>query len=305
MPYIMKATYDKVRAIIFNWPCKSKLNSEQSLVDLQKEFAKLCMSASMTVPVFVLVPKEDYERANFIIPHHVNLIPFDKELKSKNINDFAPLIVRNSLTQELCLLLNDSQQDKDYGSQLLSTFLSNQYSAKIQNIDFNLSNDDFILDNKGLFIGLKHKILNNNSHLTQDALEGQIKQYLGVSKFIWIDMPKIINLRSICDFIADNRILLLHKSHSIKDIVNLLETSCNVNNEPIEIVDIVNDIFNENLSFLQLNENVLINLKGGIEDNETLMVLQQKFAEKNIIGVDSIFLDDEKNNLQEWGLKIH
>ena len=103
MEYSMTAEFAPQRAAWMLWPLGNNVLCVNE-IPLQKIFARVAMAISMATPTFVVVPKNQVDRASFIIPKHINLVTVD-EYNYGLMNNF-PFIV--FLNQKAVLAPNSS-----------------------------------------------------------------------------------------------------------------------------------------------------------------------------------------------------
>ncbi|CNF09969.1 agmatine deiminase [Yersinia mollaretii] len=191
--FFMPAEWAKQDAVWMLWPYRQD-NWRGKGIPAQQTFAKVAEAISRTTPVFMGVPAEFMAQAKVTMPASVTLV----EMASDDawMRDTGPTMVINGAGERRAVdwqfnawgglnggLYSDWQQDEKVAAQV-SDFLNNaHYSAPLV-----LEGGSIHTDGEGTLLTTAECLLNpnRNPHLNQAQIEQLLREYLGVTHFIWL-----------------------------------------------------------------------------------------------------------------------
>lgn len=194
MGYLMPAEFEPQKAVWMLWPYRNDVWREDA-IPMQKAFARVAMAISMSTPVFIGVPVQYWERAQFIIPKHINLVAIESD--DCWVRDTGPTIVKNQETGDLKALDwqfnawggNVSGLYKSWArDELVATAISKYHNIPVEHESIILEGGAIHVDGEGTCITTEECLLSpcRNKNISKKDIELILKDKIGVSKIIWL-----------------------------------------------------------------------------------------------------------------------
>jgi|SRR5574344_1245280 agmatine deiminase len=324
MEYSMTAEFAPQRAAWMLWPLGNNVLCVNE-IPLQKIFARVAMAISMATPTFVVVPKNQVDRASFIIPKHINLVTVD-EYNYGLMNNF-PFILKNAQKGGVKALCGKNTDAFSYE-------IVEHHKILKENIGINLDPLAFTVDGKGTCIVTEEYFKSQNLELSRDDISLFICKNLGVTKIIWLKQGMYGDrfkgyIDNLCVFIREREVIL-HWCEDENDpqykisndalivlqnttdalgrklIVHKLLTPkiFNINNGESINHNINLNLYASYVGFIISNERVVMPLLDPNKDNMTISFMQRLFPDKDVIGVDAKEFIEIGLNLRRLAVQI-
>ncbi|MGL5948951.1 MAG: agmatine deiminase [Aeromonas sp.] len=192
--FAMPAEWAPQQAVWMIWPYRPDNWREAGRI-AQATFAQIAAAIGAATPVFMGVPAAHMVEARRVMPAHVTLV----EINSDDCwaRDTGPTIVTNAAGDCRGVdwgfnawgghnggLYFPWQQDEQVAASMLRVHGMSRYQAPLI-----LEGGSIHVDGEGTCLTSKECLLNanRNPHLTQSEIEAHLRDYLGVSQFIWLD----------------------------------------------------------------------------------------------------------------------
>ena len=192
--FTMPAEWAHQQAVWMIWPFRPD-NWRVAGRFAQETFAKVADAIGGATPVFMGVPAQFMEQARAIMPAHVTLV----EMNSDDCwaRDTGPTIVTNAAGECRGVdwgfnawgghkggLYYPWNQDEEVAAQMLAQHGMARYDAPLI-----LEGGSIHVDGEGTCLTTAECLLNENRnpHLTKEQIEAHLRDYLGVTSFIWLD----------------------------------------------------------------------------------------------------------------------
>jgi agmatine deiminase len=191
--FSMPAEWAPHQAVWMLWPYRPD-NWRSAGRYAQATFARVAEAIGAVTPVFMGVPKAQMEAARAIMPDCVTLVPMESD--DCWARDTGPTIVMNALGECRGVdwqfnswggmnggLYHPWDQDSQVAGQILAQHGFERYPAPLV-----LEGGSIHVDGEGTLMTSAECLLNpnRNPHLNQAQIEDYLRDYLGVSHFIWL-----------------------------------------------------------------------------------------------------------------------
>ncbi|KAA8998582.1 agmatine deiminase [Affinibrenneria salicis] len=191
--FSMPAEWAQHEAVWMLWPWRRD-NWRAGAEPAQRTFAAVAAAIARKTPVFMGVPRDQLERAKQIMPPQATLV----EMASDDawMRDTGPTMLLNNAGErrgvhwrfnawggELGGLYADWRQDEQVAEQVLACHHNIGYRAPLI-----LEGGSIHTDGEGTLLTTAECLLNpnRNPQLNQQQIEQRLRDYLGVSTFIWL-----------------------------------------------------------------------------------------------------------------------
>lgn len=303
--------YVKSKAVLLIWPNSNNYNNS---IEIQKKFANFAMKLSYSAPIFILVASEEREKANFLIPKHINLININLNINFFNQIQFS-FIKYFDINYNIGFVL-----DKNFNTQLLSDKILNLFKFK----NINISNDfDKITfcHNAYSFNGKETLIITSKFLETNNLSEHEIQQKLEKTPITKLIILEQTTVEPLAKFISSDVVIIhtekrenylgyLESKNALKKINSYNKNHCfkiiKIPSPELELFDKECDKHPlvSYTSIIILNEIVLMPLINHFKDNDILEMYKNIFYDKDIYGIESLELLKANGSLRDFCLQI-
>lgn len=224
----MPAEWAPQQAVWMIWPYRPD-NWRENGKFAQKTFAAIAGAIAQATPVFMGVPAEQMDAARATMPASVTLVPMASD--DCWMRDTGPTIVTNA--QGACRgidwqfnawggfnggLYHPWDQDNQVAAQVLAQHQFARYAAPLV-----LEGGSIHVDGEGTLMTSAECLLNanRNPHLSQAQIEALLRDYLGVSHFIWLPEGVYLDetdghIDNMCCFARPGEVIL-HWTDDVND----------------------------------------------------------------------------------------
>lgn len=193
--FYMPGEWAPQEAVWMIWPHRPD-NWRESGKPAQATFAKLAEAIAVATPVYMAVPEYEIDRAKAIMPASVKLVPIDSD--DAWARDTGPTIVINNqgLRAGVSWIFNawggheeglyySWEKDQAMATAMLDNIHVPSFKAPIV-----LEGGSIHVDGEGTLLTTAECLLNKNRNpdYTQQDIEQQLRDYLGVTHFIWLPL---------------------------------------------------------------------------------------------------------------------
>lgn len=295
----------KYRAVILCWPFG---DSFPNIIDTQKSFARLVMSLSVAAPVFIYVTNEEYDKAYYLLPKHINFIKVDDDFVFLG-REF--LITANDLVKP-AIGVNNLYLTHSKKAGIVNIF--NRVLLDFVKVEGDFKSSSFFIPSNGFsYNGLDTLIVSKASLATYNISLNDLENLPGITKLMVLEQNSI---EPIAKFINQDTIILHQETQDglnyqeYKDIVSYVLRIAKL--EHFEVISIPasgkfnatkNQLFSYT-SIIQLNEIVIVPLLDPSLDNEILQLYTSIFKEQSVIGVEALDLLIGGGSLRDYSLRV-
>ncbi|WP_414147191.1 agmatine deiminase [Erwinia sp. BNK-24-b] len=191
--FAMPAEWSPQQAVWIIWPYR-KDNWRADARPAQQAFAAVAAAILQTTAVFIAVPEQDMAEARAIMPARATLVAIESD--DAWIRDSGPTIVVNGAGERRAIswtfnawgglaggLYAPWDRDEAIASQVAS-----HHGLPCYQTGLVLEGGSIHVDGEGTLLTTAECLLNpnRNPQLDKNAIEQQLRDYLGVSKIIWL-----------------------------------------------------------------------------------------------------------------------
>ncbi len=283
MCYRLIADYAKCKSVWLFWP-HNPIDWVNDAVPAQKAFARLAMTVSMVAPVFVAVPVRDIDRAHFILPKHINIVPLD--IKGTAIRYSEVMAVQYNGT--LSLLGNHFDHDQH--------LFADACVLPTRTTDLKLDSRMISVDNLGNAL-VHMRLFRDLNPKVRDPIS-LLHDLFNLKTIVPLNLENITSIGDVCTFIDDKTVLLsMTKSDDVvraritTEVEKNLMSAVASDGGSLAIRHVIapedNPFkFAAYSNVLVCNERVIAPLFAPKSDNEALAQLQCMFVHKEVCGVE-------------------
>lgn len=232
--YLMPAEWQRHEACWMAWPCHQNTWQKIGLPRAYQAHARVANAIANFEPVKMLVRPEDMTSAKKHLSTEINLIPL--AINDSWTRDTGPSFVVTPSGE----LAGIDWQFNAWGGNYQDCSLDQQIAQHILNLtgnkrieaDFIMEGGAFHVDGNGTLLTTKECLLNpnRNPHLSQENIEINLKNYLGVEKVIWLERGLIGDetdghVDEVATFIAEGKVLCLITSDTEDENYELLQAN--------------------------------------------------------------------------------
>ncbi|XKY07400.1 agmatine deiminase family protein [Dickeya ananatis] len=194
--FAMPAEWAPHDAVWMLWPYRrDNWRMQGDEIPAQRTFAAVAAAISQTTPVVMGVPRDQMALAKSVMPAGVTLVEMESD--DAWVRDTGPTVVLNAAGERrgvdwqfnawggaLGGLYEDWSRDENVAAQVLAYHGDARYVAPLI-----LEGGSIHTDGEGTLLTTAECLLNpnRNPHLSKAQIEQHLRDYLGVSAFIWLD----------------------------------------------------------------------------------------------------------------------
>lgn len=251
--FSMPAEWSPHKGCLVSWPCNDH-TFQSHLNEAESAYASVISAIGRFEPVTIIVDPGTLPSARSNLKGNPRLLPIN--LDDSWIRDNGPIFV-SSLAKEVSMVDfgfnawgNKSPYQKDND---VPKALSEEFDARRYETPMVLEGGSISVDGEGTLLTTEQCLLNPNRNpgLSRDEIEKNLKDYLGVSKIIWLGRGQADDLTDghvdgVACFCAPKVVMVARtKDESDVNYKTLeenrahLETSTDSKGRSIEIIDIV------------------------------------------------------------------
>lgn len=323
--YFMPAEWEQHERTFMEWPVKSSVIWPENYNEVCKGYAKVAKAISEFEKVTMIVNEDTASNAKRLCGEHIELLEIPHN--DAWCRDNGPTFLWNKEKQ----LSAVNWQFNAWGEKYLPYDLDNEVAPKVlkhfqvpyENAPIVLEGGSIHVDGEGTLLTTQECLLNinRNPHLSKEEIEEQVKNYLNVSKIIWLKRGLFGDetdghIDNVACF-AKPGVILLQTCYDPEDpnyeitkenleILNHTTDACGRKLEIIEIPQPPVGYYQEErltlsyLNFYFVNQGIILPIFGGdaIEtDRKAEEILQKVFPDRKIVTVDGMALIKEGGNV--------
>ncbi|MFB1118502.1 agmatine deiminase [Dickeya dadantii] len=194
--FSMPAEWAPHDAVWMLWPYRrDNWRSQGDAIPAQRTFAAVAAAIAQTTPVIMGVPRDQMALAKSVMPAGVTLVEMESD--DAWMRDTGPTVVLNDAGERrgvdwqfnawggaLGGLYEDWRRDEQVAAQVLAYHGDARYAAPLI-----LEGGSIHTDGEGTLLTTAECLLNpnRNPHLNKAQIEQLLRDYLGVTAFIWLE----------------------------------------------------------------------------------------------------------------------
>lgn len=217
--YKMIAEYFPQKETVMIWPERPD-NWRNGGKPAQHLIAKVANQIAMTQPVTMLVSEKQYLNAKRKLSNKIRVV----EMSSNDafIRDYGPIFVKNYNEVKAINfkfnawggLIDGLYNPWDFDEQV-GEKVANLFRIPVSNVDVVLEGCAIHTDGIGTGIGTRDVLLasDRNADMTEDKMNQILKEYLGITKMIWLDHGYFLDetggdIDNILNFVEPHKVVL-------------------------------------------------------------------------------------------------
>jgi agmatine deiminase len=302
----MPAEWEPHTGCLMAWPTRRELWADR-LAEAKADYAAVARTIADFEPLFMVCDPQDAAEVRDLCGSGIEALPLP--INDSWMRDMGPIFVRNSVGEVAAVdfVFNSwggrwhpHDADAAVARRICEHFGVRRYEAP-----FVLEGGAVQVDGDGTLLTTEQCLLNPNRNpgLTQEQIEQNLKDYLGVQSVVWLDKGHSLDvgpagtdghIDGIAAYVASGHVLL-EVTSDIKDAeyagaqVNLarLEAARDARGRTprISILDPGTDAGVSYANFYIANGAVIVPVDGGPADEQALAAIACAFPDRAVVGV--------------------
>ena len=298
----MPAEWESHNAVWLAWPYdqvtfgslnqKDEKIDEERLKRVEDTFTKIISVLEKNEKVKLITKKE----ADYADVWTRDYMP--SFVKDEEGNMSAVKWIYNAYGEKFSELLKDNDVWKEINK-----------NSQIKTLDTNIIMEAGAIDvnGQGVLLTTEQCLLSRNPDLSKEDIENKFKEYLGVSKIIWLKNGLANDhtdghIDEIARFVAPNKIVCAYEEDikyenfkNLDDNYNILKNATDINGKNFEVIKlpmphmVYDNEKNAPASYANFfigNKIVLVSLFNDANDEKAISIMKSCFPDREIVGID-------------------
>jgi agmatine deiminase len=213
----MPAEWERHEACLMSWPTRRSLWGND-LDRAYDEYAGVARAVAAFEPVVMVCNPGDEQMVRDRCGRAVDPVPFP--IDDSWMRDNGPIFVVNETDHVAMVHFGFNGWGKKYEpydqDAALPALLAHHFGVPRYEAPMVLEGGSFFVDGEGTLITTEQCLLNanRNPQLTRDEIEGNLREYLGVSEIVWLGMGEVADrdtdghIDGIAQYVAPGRVIL-------------------------------------------------------------------------------------------------